>query len=317
MPGIVYHSPPAETPLSPPAQKAAEKRLKLAERKEAERLKELQKAEAREQARARQTAEREKLAQAKAADEARRARAATEAREHKLAKEAEKVHATEALLELLARRRLAMGKEQRAAKPEVQTAEAALRRSGGVTPGGLPMDPLHKRVEKLLAGSLGQGETVLARVAGGADQALILTEHRALIIKIGFMAGQTFGGKVTSFEYRNITAVEVRMSLMTGSFEISAGGVQGAERSYWKAESPNSAWKAPNTIPINRSEFPKFQLAANAIRERSAIALAMPTAQSPASDVPDQLRRLADLRDQGVLTNEEFQAKKTELLARM
>jgi hypothetical protein len=152
-------------------------------------------------------------------------------------------------------------------------------------------------------------------VTGGADQALILTEHRALIIKIGFMAGQTFGGKVTSFEYRNITSVEVRISLMAGSFEISAGGVQGAERSYWKSESPNSAWRAPNTIPINRSEFPKFQLAANAIRER--IALAATAVKSPGSDVPDQLRRLAELRDQGILTNEEFQAKKAELLARM
>lgn len=36
-----------------------------------------------------------------------------------------------------------------------------------------------------------------------------------------------------------------------------------------------------------------------------------------AHSVPDQIARLAELRDQGVLTPEEFEAKKTELLGRM
>jgi uncharacterized membrane protein YeaQ/YmgE (transglycosylase-associated protein family) len=36
----------------------------------------------------------------------------------------------------------------------------------------------------------------------------------------------------------------------------------------------------------------------------------------PHDDVSDQLRRLAELRDEGVLTDEEFEVKKAELLAR-
>ena len=43
-------------------------------------------------------------------------------------------------------------------------------------------------------------------------------------------------------------------------------------------------------------------------------------AQPPASrslDVPEQLRKLAELRDAGVLTDDEFQKKKAEMLARM
>jgi hypothetical protein len=35
------------------------------------------------------------------------------------------------------------------------------------------------------------------------------------------------------------------------------------------------------------------------------------------SDVLDQIRRLADLRDSGALSNEEFEAKKAELLDRL
>ena len=38
---------------------------------------------------------------------------------------------------------------------------------------------------------------------------------------------------------------------------------------------------------------------------------------APGGDIPDQIRRLAELRDAGALTNEEFEAKKKDLLDRM
>ncbi len=47
----------------------------------------------------------------------------------------------------------------------------------------------------------------------------------------------------------------------------------------------------------------------------STVASSSPTPALP--DIPDQLRKLAELRDAGILTNEEFEAKKAELLARM
>ena len=34
-------------------------------------------------------------------------------------------------------------------------------------------------------------------------------------------------------------------------------------------------------------------------------------------DITDQIKKLAQLRDEGILTEEEFQAKKTDLLSRM
>ena len=40
-------------------------------------------------------------------------------------------------------------------------------------------------------------------------------------------------------------------------------------------------------------------------------------AQAEAQDVTDQLRELAELHEQGVLTNEEFEAKKRDLLSRL
>ena len=54
------------------------------------------------------------------------------------------------------------------------------------------------------------------------------------------------------------------------------------------------------------------------IRQQGEIpkALAVPPT-AHAVDIPDQIRKLAVLRDQGILTDHEFQAKKAELLSRM
>ena len=38
---------------------------------------------------------------------------------------------------------------------------------------------------------------------------------------------------------------------------------------------------------------------------------------APQSDIPDQIRKLAELRDAGTISNEEFEAKKRDLLDRM
>jgi uncharacterized membrane protein YdbT with pleckstrin-like domain len=50
----------------------------------------------------------------------------------------------------------------------------------------------------------------------------------------------------------------------------------------------------------------------------AAVAAAPPPASaSPAATVPEQLQQLADLRDRGVITAAEFEAKKAQLLERM
>lgn len=39
------------------------------------------------------------------------------------------------------------------------------------------------------------------------------------------------------------------------------------------------------------------------------------SSQNNSVDLADQIRKLADLRDQGILTEEEFQGKKSQLLS--
>ena len=42
-----------------------------------------------------------------------------------------------------------------------------------------------------------------------------------------------------------------------------------------------------------------------------------PRSQQPTLSIPEQIKQLAELRDQGILSQEEFQAKKNDLLSRM
>ncbi|CAB4345975.1 unannotated protein [freshwater metagenome] len=58
---------------------------------------------------------------------------------------------------------------------------------------------------------------------------------------------------------------------------------------------------------------------ANQIKAADRISGGINRAQghSDADSIPDQIAKLSSLRDQGVLTEAEFQAKKQELLGRM
>jgi hypothetical protein len=49
----------------------------------------------------------------------------------------------------------------------------------------------------------------------------------------------------------------------------------------------------------------------------AAAPAATPMAAAPGANIPEQIKKLAELRDMGVLTSEEFEAKKKELLSRL
>jgi uncharacterized membrane protein YeaQ/YmgE (transglycosylase-associated protein family) len=70
-------------------------------------------------------------------------------------------------------------------------------------------------------------------------------------------------------------------------------------------------------------KFPERGIGLERFRERQAKAEQMlrqaqhAQAQAEVQDVTEQIRKLAELHEQGVLTDEEFEAKKRELLARL
>lgn len=71
--------------------------------------------------------------------------------------------------------------------------------------------------------------------------------------------------------------------------------------------------KDPNAIPFGYGQMPAFEEVKKAIEQ----ALAQPTAPAavqPAVDAADQLAKLAELHQRGILTDEEFSKMKAKLI---
>lgn len=71
--------------------------------------------------------------------------------------------------------------------------------------------------------------------------------------------------------------------------------------------------RSPNTVSFLRSQMQDFEALRNAVEEAIQRGL-QPTAAT--ASIPDQIAQFAGLRDQGILTEEEFAAKKASLLSR-
>jgi uncharacterized membrane protein YdbT with pleckstrin-like domain len=96
--------------------------------------------------------------------------------------------------------------------------------------------------------------------------------------------------------------------LRLGDLEIESASKDGAQR-FEDIRRPRDVQKEIY-VQVNANEEGKYDRLAQATGAQPAVAAA------PAS-IADQVNQLAQLRDQGLLTEAEFQAKKTELLGRM
>lgn len=184
-------------------------------------------------------------------------------------------------------------------------------------------DLSNKKLEKYLAETLRPDETVHVQLKGAFKEALICTDKRVIILKTGFMTGQTFGVNMFQLPYSKITGAEVKFKLMSGYFELSSGGVQNTEKSYWNNQKGKSPQESPNCVSINdKKTAEKFREACTfiiyKIEDTNQVTGAKEAAVSKEDiPVPALIKQLADLRDQGILSEDEFQTKKLELLARM
>lgn len=184
------------------------------------------------------------------------------------------------------------------------------------------MEPLGARESDLLQRNLAEGERVLGQVIGNSRQAVVATDHKVLVIKTGMMAGQTFGGKATSIDYRTIVGVEVRTGFTQGEFEIIAASMQAPQRN--RSKDKVKVLESPNGVVFGKGNRDLFEKMAAKIREMTAAAHGAGTAVNPQSpppagapSIPDQIRSLSELHAAGILTDDEFSAKKADLLSRM
>jgi len=75
-------------------------------------------------------------------------------------------------------------------------------------------------------------------ITGPSSQAIIGTDRRVFVYKKGFMAGATFGSELTSWDYRNLSGVQIHTGMMSGAVVLQAPGQPGHSTSYWTAQDP-------------------------------------------------------------------------------
>jgi hypothetical protein len=206
-----------------------------------------------------------------------------------------------------------------AAREEAEARRDSLRSQRQVD-GPLVRD-LDKRGESLVAGNLQTDERILVKLQGNFGQAFVVSDRRVYCLKWGFMTDQAFGGRCSAFEHRAISGVQIKKHMTTALLEVITPGNQDNKRlAYWGGRnSPNNAVTADNAVTFGTADFALFQRAVNVAREQISASQTPSVTAAPAAapDVLDQLGKLGGLRDQGILTEEEFQQKKVDLLERL
>lgn len=165
------------------------------------------------------------------------------------------------------------------------------------------MAQLHKDAQKAIGEQLAPGETVKVVVPGNANDALVATDRRVLIFDWGLLSK-----KLTTYDYRNITGVELQTGLAMGTLTVQAAGVPPKAK---------GELHGPNELAVLRNGYDRAREGVTALRHLISEHHSAAAAPAAAPDIADQLRKLGELRDAGILTPAEFDAKKADLLARM
>lgn len=167
------------------------------------------------------------------------------------------------------------------------------------------------KVEKLVEQAqphLEPGEGVVAAVMGSYETKILGSDSvRAGVMlatdqRIVFYAKKFGGYDLESFAYGSISSFEQSKSMMGHQISFFASG-----------NKVNLKWIADlASVEVFTREF-KARIGA---KTPSAAPAPAPTVNS-SDAIFEQLRQLGQLRDAGIVTPEEFEAKKTELLARL
>jgi hypothetical protein len=175
---------------------------------------------------------------------------------------------------------------------------------------------LHKDANQLLDQNLLGDEPVRAIIRGTYDSALVGTDRRAFVFKKGMFSGALLGKRLASYDYRNLSGVQLETGLISGVLSLQGPGIASQDLSYWSS-GKSDPMKAPHALALNSTHFKQARDGVALLREMIARAQASPATQGQRPDALDQLKKLGELRDAGILTTAEFDAKKAEILSRM
>lgn len=180
---------------------------------------------------------------------------------------------------------------------------------------------LPRKLEALAQNNLAANENVLVRLKGAHTEALICTDRRVIILKMGLLTGQMFRSNVFQMPYVNVNSAEVRFGIMTGYFAVTTAGVLSTAKSYWSQEKHSNPSHAANCVGLNsRSQAASFRAATAFIMERIEQSRRGPAEQPSGpttyeTDIAASLGRLWKLKTDGAIDQAEYDAAKSRLLS--
>lgn len=183
---------------------------------------------------------------------------------------------------------------------------------------GKPADP--EKIKKLIKKYGGSESDVWAISSGNG---FVRFDGNTVVLRRTMFGRIDVGKGEKRIPVRHITAIQLKpASPIEGFIQFSIGGANEVKsrfgRQSWDARSDE------NSMSFGLVEQVQFERLRDAI-EASLAAPAAPAAPAaspatqtaPSADPIEQLRKLAELRDAGVISEEEFTVKKTEMMGRL
>lgn len=145
------------------------------------------------------------------------------------------------------------------------------------------------------------------------DDAMVIIRHGKVYKVVG---GSLAGEKQIPISSILSVRFKAATSMWNGFLQIGVlgGSVVGGRSAIAAATDENAVMFRPKQQPAFERMYAYLQKRA---AENAKSAATGPIVHAPAPDLADQIRKLAELRDQGVVSETEFQTKKAELLERM
>lgn len=177
------------------------------------------------------------------------------------------------------------------------------------------------------------GELPWFIINGGMDGRLFAFEDRLVISKTGgmtgFMAGATGGGRETVFHYADITNIEYNSGFVNGVLEVLTPSYQGtSNHDFWNSNrnGGSSPHELSNCLPLPKALYQQAQPRIKELQQkvveakRPQVVVQHVAPSAPASSgggLADELSKLADMHQRGLLDDDEFKAAKQAAIAKL
>ena len=117
--------------------------------------------------------------------------------------------------------------------------------------------------------------------------------------------------KLISWDYANLAGAQLEAGVITGVVSLQGQGIEAWDFSIWRTRRHDSN-KAPYALEMGREHFEQAHRAVPVLRQLISENQVPSDVASPstASDPMDQIRKLGELRDSGLLTDEELRPRR-------